>query len=403
MKFFFIFFILITFSRFSWTQSSGTYLPPWNGQLNTITTAVPFLRIPINARASGMGDAGIASFSDANGVQWNTAKLSFSDKKAEFSGAISNWVPLFERFNLTELSGYTIIGDKHVIGAAMRYFSLGTHTITSGPGTTIQEVEGKEFALTGGYAFKISERHAVGMNVKYIYSNFTSLFSSNTTPINRGEAMAVELSYSFANKELLIAGKPATFSLGTAISNLGNKITYTDESNRDFLPTNLGIGTGLKVDFNHKHSLLGTVDFNKLLVPTLPLRNNDGEIISGKDNNVGVSVGILQSFYDAPGIVTIGNSGQAIIEKGSRLKEELNEITIGGGFEYVFMDLVALRTGYFYEHRSKGNRKYVTLGAGFFYKYVGFDFSYLVALHRTNPLNRTLRFSLNIQLPNKSK
>jgi hypothetical protein len=56
--------------------------------------------------------------------------------------------------------------------------------------------------------------------------------------------------------------------------------------------------------------------------------------------------------------------------------------------------LFAVRAGYFYEHPTKGNRQFFTLGAGVKYNVFGLDFAYLIPTQQRNPLENTLRFTL---------
>lgn len=370
-------------------------------QLNTITTAVPFLIIAPDSRASGLGDAGAATSPDANSFHWNTSKLAFSKEKAEFGVSYSPWLrQLVDDIHLSYLSGYTKVGRNHTFGGSMRYFSLGNITFTDEQGNLIREFSPNEFELLGGYAFKLSDRSAIGFNGKFVFSNLTGGINAGTIDTKPGVAGAVDLSYSYFNDDIEVGGRDATLSFGTTISNIGNKMAYTVDADRDFLPTNLRLGSALKVDFDEYNSVTTTFDFNKLLVPTLPARDGEGEIISGKENNVGVTLGMIQSFYDAPGNVVSDENDNFLVENGSRFREELNEITVGGGLEYWYGDVLAVRGGYFYEHRAKGDRKYFTFGAGIYYSVFGIDVSYLAAIRRTNPLANTVRFSLKFKFGN---
>ena len=67
---------------------------------------------------------------------------------------------------------------------------------------------------------------------------------------------------------------------------------------------------------------------------------------------------------------------------------------IAVGVEYWYNNTFAARVGYFYEDKSKGNRKYLSLGLGFRYNVFGIDFAYLVPQKQDHPLAETLRFSL---------
>ena len=369
-------------------------------QLNTITTAVPFLIISPDSRSGGMGDAGVATSADANSFHWNTSKLIFSEQKAEASLSYSPWLRgLVDDIKLSYLAGYKKIGTRHVVGGSLRYFSLGNIVFTNETGTTIKTFNPNEYEILGGYAFRLSDKMAVGINGKFIFSNLTGQLSSGTTSSRPGLAGAADLSFSYVNPEIMLGGFKSQISAGAAISNIGNKMSYTDNSDRDFIPTNLRLGTALKLNFDSYNSLTVAVDFNKLLVPTLPFRdpNDPLNIISGKDNNVGIVAGALQSFYDAPGLVTVNSNNQYEVEKNSRLIEELREINIGGGLEYWYSDILAFRAGYFHESAVKGNRKYLTFGAGLKAYSFGLNLSYLVSVTQNNPLANTVRFSLSFR------
>lgn len=370
-------------------------------QLNTITTAVPFLLITPDSRSGAMGDAGVALSPDANAFHSNTSRLAFSKEKAEFSASYSPWLrQLVDDIHLSYLSGYTKIGDQHSIGGSLRYFSLGQIIFTDNLGQVIRPFTPNEFEALAGYAFKLSDYSAIGFNGKFVYSNLTGGTNVGNTGTKAGIAGAVDLSYTYYNDDVSLGETDATFSFGTSISNIGNKIAYTVDAYRDFLPTNLRLGTALKLDFDKYNSLTTTVDFTKLLVPTPPARDIDGNVVSGRDPNVGVTQGIIQSFYDAPGNWEIDSDGNVSVEKGSRFGEEIREINIGAGLEYWYSTILAARMGLFYESNTKGARQYMTFGAGIYYSVFGIDVSYLAAFTRTNPLANTVRFSLKFKFGN---
>jgi hypothetical protein len=373
-------------------------------QLNTITTAVPFLIITPDSRSGAMGDVGAAISPDANSFHWNTSKLIFSKEKAEFSASYSPWLrELVDDIHLSYISGYTKLGDNHAIGGSLRYFSLGNITFTDVIGNLIREFNPNEFELLGGYAFKLSDRSAVGLNGKFVYSNLTGGTNVGNVGSKAGIAGAVDLSYSWFNEDIKLGKSDAVLSFGATISNIGNKIAYTVDSQRDFLPTNLRLGSALKMELDKYNSLTAAVDFNKLLVPTIPIYDGAGDIISGKNPDVGVTAGMLQSFYDAPGQVTFDSAGDPVLENNSRFKEEMREINLSLGLEYWYSNILAVRAGYFHEHASKGNRKYLTFGAGIYYSVFGIDVSYLASVTQNNPLANTVRFSLKFKFGNNKE
>jgi hypothetical protein len=367
-------------------------------QLNTITTAVPMAIITPDPRAAAIGDAGGAISPDAASFHWNTAKLGFSKEKSAFTVAYSPWLrQLVDDIHLSYLAGYTKLGQdkRHAVGGSLRYFSLGNITFTDNIGNVIREFSPNEFELVGGYSFRLSDRNALGINGKFIYSNLTggiNIGASNSKP---GLAGAVDVSFAHFNEDVKIGDMDAVWSFTTTISNIGNKISYTNDADRDFLPTNLRLGTALKLEFDKYNSMMGTINVNKLLVPTQPAYDGDGNVMSGKDPDVGVTMGIIQSFYDAPGHIDVNANGDTVFT--GKALEEWREYNFCGGIEYWYSDILAVRAGYFHEHITKGDRKYLTFGAGIYYSVIGIDVSYLAAFKRQNPLANTVRFSLTFK------
>jgi hypothetical protein len=381
-------------------------------QLNTITTAVPFLLINPDSRAGGMGEVGAATSPDLYSIYWNTSKLAFSKEKLGFSTSYSPWLrAIAQDMHLSFLSGYYKVNDRQTVTGSLRFFSLGTITFTDQNAQKIRDFVPSEWEIMGGYALKLSEKLALGMNGKFVFSNLTGgtlVAGANTRPARAG---AADVSMSYFDSDLRVAGNRAELGVGVVISNIGNKVSYTDVAGpRDFLPANLRLGSALSIDPDQYNRFTVGLDFNKLLVPTPPIRvfgPDNTPYLVGRDNNVPVIAGIFQSFYDAPGRPLLDANGNPIIEngevqvkKGSRFGEELREINFGVGTEYLYNKSIAVRAGYFHEHYSKGNRRYLTFGLGLRYSKLGIDLSYIASLVQQNPLANTLRFSLSIFLDN---
>lgn len=379
-------------------------------QLNTITTAVPFMAITPDSRAGGMGDAGTALSGDANSIYWNTSMLNFAKQRSELSLSYTPWLrQLTNDIHLSYLSGYYKVNDRHAVAGALRFFSLGEITFTDASGNVIRDDKPSEFELTGGYAFKLSERLSIGVNGKFAYSNLTGGLTVAGVNTKAGVAGAADLSFTYFNEDAKIGKTKGAYTFATTINNVGNKIAYSELQSRDFLPMNIKIGNSFRADIDKFNNLLFAVDLQKLLVPTpaiYQLQGSEFALISGKNNEIGVISAMLQSFYDAPGIPVKDENGDYVqlqdgsyeIVKGSKLREELAEINIATGIEYWYNNVLALRTGFFYEHRTKGDRQYINFGVGFKYNMFGIDFSYLAALTRQSPLGNTLRFTLRLNL-----
>jgi|694.fasta_scaffold32866_2 hypothetical protein len=384
-------------------------------QLNTITTAVPFLLINPDSRAGGMGEIGAATSADMYSIYWNTSKLAFAKEKMGFSTSYSPWLrAIAQDMHLSFVTGFYKINDRQAVTASLRYFSLGQITFTDASANKIRDFVPSEFETMVGYALKLSDKMALGMNGKFVFSNLTGgtlVAGANTRPATAG---AADVSFSYFDDELRVFGNRALLGIGVVLSNIGNKVSYTNaQGPRDFLPANLRFGSALSLDLDEYNRFTLGVDFNKLLVPTPPIRvngPNNSSYSVGMDNNVAVIAGIFQSFYDAPGRPLIGadnnpviENGEVQVKKGSRFGEELREINFGIGTEYVYNKTIAVRAGYFHEHYSKGNRRYLTFGIGLKYSKLGIDLSYIASLVQQNPLANTLRFSLSIVIDNNSR
>lgn len=351
--------------------------------VNTIITAVPFLRIAPDARSAGMGDAGIAISADANALHFNVSKLAFSQNDGGIAATYTPWLRGLDVNNVYHgyLSGYTKIGKekKNAIGLGIRYFSLGEIQFTNANGGPIANSRPKEWEINAAYAFKVSDHFSAGISGKYINSNLAAGQRVGGDEITAGTSTAVDISFSY-RKPLSSKEKRDFFSVGAAISNLGTKITYTNSVNKDFIPINLGVGIAWQKSSLDKHQFTFTMDANKLLVPTPDPSQLDFDGDGIPDyKQVSTISGAIHSFGDAPGGVS----------------EELREINFSWGVEYWYNQIFAIRTGYFHEHETKGNRKYFTLGIGGKYRSIGLNASYLIpTAPQRNPLDNTFRISI---------
>ena len=384
---------LLMFAFYTCVSGQDAALEQSALQLNTITTAVPFLLIAPDSRAGAMGDAGVASSPDANSLHWNIAKLAFIEKETGISVSYSPWLrKLVPDISLSYISGYKKLGDDKAIGASLRYFSLGDIKFTNDQGDPIGDFNPAEFAFDIGYSQKFGERFSGGLAVRYISSNLTGGIDAEGQQTKTGRSFAVDIGGFYTNDEVEVFGQKSILNLGLSISNVGAKISYTNDAIKDFIPINMRLGQSLTFVLDQYNSFTVLTDVNKLLVPTPPIYATDdngnplppdnvtGEqvIAAGKDPNVPVVSGIFQSFTDAPG----------------GFSEELREYNISAGLEYLYNKQFAVRAGYFHESATKGNRKYITAGLGLKLSVFSIDFSYLIAMTQQNPLANTVRFTL---------
>jgi hypothetical protein len=355
-----------------------------NGSSTTsIPTAVPFLNISPDSRSGAMGDAGVAISPDVNANFWNPSKLAFIDSTSNsIALSYSPWLRhLVPDVSLSYLSFAHKLDSRNTIGASLRYFNLGSIQLVDANQNDQGTYRPSEYSLDVSLARKFGNDFSLGLTLRYIHSNLSnqSFASGSSQQTKSGNAVAADVSL-YHRKSIQEFDKDAVLAFGVNISNIGSKVSYSDAGTSYFLPTNLKIGAANTLNIDEYNQLTVTLDLNKLLVPTPPIRDANGNIIKGKDDNVSVPVGFFQSFYSAPGGVS----------------EEFKEITFSPGIEYWYDQQFALRGGYFYENPSKGGRQYLTLGVGLKYNIYNFDFSYLAASQQSSPLANTLRFSLSI-------
>ena len=391
--------LLLSSNVFS--QNNGGYKSAFSDRVNklmsqdygrVITTAVPFLLIAPDAKAGSMGDAGVASAPDASSMHWNPAKYAFAEKDMGIAISYAPWLrQLVNDIGLAYLSGYKKIDNMSAIGASLEYFSLGDITFTDNIGNPTGNYRPSEFSFDITYSRKLSKSFSGAVAARYINSNLTlGQYTSGGQETHAGQSVAADVAV-YYQKNIKIDKTKALIAFGANISNLGAKISYTSTTQKDFIPANLRIGTSVTMFLDDYNKLTAMIDLNKLLVPTPPIYmpstsgiqdsiGHDGNkvILSGMDPNVGIVSGMFQSFYDAP----LG------------FKEELREITYSLGLEYWYDNQFAIRAGYFHESMYKGNRQFLTLGAGLKYNVFGLDFAYLIPTEQRNPLQNTLRFTL---------
>jgi hypothetical protein len=288
---------------------------------------------------------------------------------------------LVDDINLAYISGYYRLDKNQTVGASLRYFSMGNINFTNNDGDPMGSYSPHELAFDASYNRKLTDHFALGIAGRFIYSNLTGgIAQEGYDAVSAGKSAAIDVN-GFYKQPMTVSGYKGNWALGFNISNVGAKLGYTEEKN--FIPTNLRIGGATTIDLDAYNSISFTIDFNKLLVPTPPIDTIiDGEhvVLYGKDNNVGIVQGMVQSFNDAP----------------DGFSEEVDEINYSIGLEYWYAKQFAVRAGYFYENPNKGNRKYFTAGVGLKMKVLGLDFAYLIPAgnYGSSPLDNTWRFSI---------
>lgn len=352
---------------------------------NPILTSMPSLQIAPDARGGGMGDVGAATMPDVYSQHWNAAKYPFIITDAGLAFTYTPWLSnLISDINMLYASGYWKFGNDNLnaISTSLRYFSLGEIDIADPAGVFWQSVSPHEFAFDVAYSRRLTQTFSGAVTLRYIRADY-SVGSDESTA---GNAFSADIA-GYNESYLYLGRSEALLGLGFNISNIGTKISYDGGETTMFLPTNLRVGASLGYPIDIKNTITVSLDLNKLLVPTPQLAKEDEtdeEMFKRIDeyNNISSIGGIFKSFGDAPG----------------GFKEEMQEIVWSLGLEYIYNNQFSLRTGYSNENEYKGNRRYVTFGAGFRTNSFQIDAAYLVSTAQSNPLDQTLRLSVGFDL-----
>lgn len=356
--------------------------------MNPLITAMPSLSIAPDARSAGMGDIGVATDADLNSLHWNPAKFAYMQSAGGITANYTPWLrKLVSDIDLAHIAGYYNFGDlAGGIAASFTYFSLGNVSLTDANGTVLQDVRPNEWSLDLSYYRKLHEYVSMAVALRFMYSDLNNGYNSSTT--TAGEmypawTMAADVSLYYHQPIELPMGT-SYFSLGFALQNLGGKMTY-DKITQNFIPATMRIGVNYELPFDKYNSLTFGVQADKLMVPSHKSKFADDE--SGTWTQEGYSAlssvkGIFQSFADAPG----------------GAKEEFSEVRWGAGLEYSYNKQFFARFGYSYENYYKGNRNYLTAGAGFHLSIFSLDVAYCIGLSSSNPLDQTMRFTLGFDL-----
>ena len=360
---------------------------------NFIATGMPILLIAPDAVSAALGDAGVASTPDAYSAHWNNAKFAFIDGTA---GAYTTYTPWLRKLNVGDmnlfyLGGYYRINDRSTAAASLTYFTLGDIDMTNMEGDKINTLHPNEFAIDATYALKLSDNLSLGATGRFLRSDLTNSMSiedgGGWTSTQAANSLAADIGLYYQNT----IDKSQDYALGLFISNLGAKLSYSnDDNDKEFLPANMRLGGRYTNRIDDYNKITFLLDLNKLLVPTPPY-TKDGVTYPSQYannfteyNNIGVIQGAFQSFHDAPGGFT----------------EEIHEIQISTGAEYWYAETFAFRAGYFYEHETKGGRQYATVGFGIRYNYFSGDFAYLIPTTTvsSNSLANTIRISIGFDM-----
>lgn len=353
---------------------------------NPVYTAVTSQTIAPDARAAGLSDVGVATDPDVNSQYWNPAKYPFTISRAGVSISYTPWLrQIVNDMYMANLVGYYRIGDYSAVSTSLRYFNMGEVPLSSSVGSSNDmTINPYEMSFDAAYSLMLSEKFSIAAGVRWIYSDLTYDYSSETTP---GSAFATDIAAYYQNY-INIGQRECQLGVGLNISNIGSKINFGSDDNSEFIPTNMRLGAALMIPVDQFNRFTIAVDANKLLVPTRPIQKEN-------ETDEDYNVRLQKDYYD---ISSIGGIFKSFGDAPGGFKEELQEVSWSLGGEYVYNDKFAIRAGYHHESETKGNRKYFTVGAGFKMSAFSLDAGYVIATAKSNPLDQTLRFTLSFDM-----
>lgn len=368
---------------------------------NPVITAMPSLSIAPDGRAAGMGDVGVATNADLNSQHWNPAKYAFMESKGGLTANYTPWLTkLVSDIDLAYIAGYYNMGDMAgTISGSFTYFSMGAVQLVDYSGTAFQEAHPNEWAVDVAYSRKLHEYVSMAVALRFLYSDLNNGVNASVTGASQemhpAWTMAADVALYYKQPISLPMGE-SYFGLGFNLSNLGGKMTYDDYVS-NFIPANMRLGVSYEIPFDNYNRLMATVECNKMLVPTyyskFATNQTDNKYTQDEYSAISSPKGWWQSFCDAPGYIN-ETTGKTV----SSALEEFQEVQWGVGLEYSYNRQFFGRVGYSHENFYKGNRRYVTLGAGFHLSIFSLDFAYCIATAPSNPLDNTMRFTLGFDL-----
>ncbi len=341
-------------------------------------TGVPFLQIEPDSRAAGMGNSGVAISDNAAAIFWNPAGLGFQ-KGTQFSLTHSNWLPTFN----TDLFYDYLVGKHHIegigtIGGHVTFLNLGEQTRTNEKGDNLGTFRSYDITIGASYGVALSDNLALGTGLRFIYSNLAPAVAVGGQQASKGTTVGADFGLMYQTTERAIMGRDAQFRAGMNLSNVGPGIQYSDEAQKDPIPTMLRTGIAYITD-------LDAEGFNTFTITA------DVSKIMARSDTSGSTMNFTEALLKSWDTYTYNNGTEFV---DVPLAEQL---MFGVGAEYWYDQKFALRGGYYYESPNNGDRQYMTVGAGLRYNMFGVDFSYVIA-QKDAPLANTIRFSLLLNL-----
>ena len=311
------------------------------------TSAATFLRIPVGARASGMGSSFVSMINDPTALYWNPSAIATVNTNALVVDH-SLWMPgiYFDFAGL--VLPFENLGTLGLSITILHTDEMEVTTIEEPMGTG-ETFTASSFALGFSYSRYLTDRFSIGGTFKYIRE---TIFNSAAS----GLAFDVGTLY-----ETPFAG----IRLGASISNFGTRMQMTGED------LNVRVDIAPDQEGNNQ-SIVGKLNTDEFDLPLIMRIGISGEVINTEDFRLTLSADGINPNDNSQSVDLGGEIGllnnKVLLRSGYKdlfLKD--NEVNMAFGFsinEINVFDEVLLSVDYAYQnfvHLNDSNRFTLTI------------------------------------------
>jgi len=340
--------------------------------INAISeAAVIYLLIEPGSRAGSMGQAYVAQADDAFAAYWNPGALAFN-RKTQFATHYSNWLgEVFNDIYYFHATGNQYYEDIGNLGFNATFMSYGKQDRTNEVNEPDGTFSSYDISASVVYGYQTSPKTGLGIAFKFIYSDLAPEGQANTEQDVSGQGISYAFDFGVKHKgvdfgQILVSPYNGLLYLyngvadltgfngleysdysiavdkldfGLNLQNVGPNITYINKSQSDPLPMNWRMGFSYRALESKWNKLTINADMNKLLANGDPIYERIFTAWTDDFNRKTDENG--EEIDDFASIQNFINS------------IEVREIIWGVGMEYVYLDLLSLRTGYFADREGE--------------------------------------------------
>jgi outer membrane protein OmpA-like peptidoglycan-associated protein len=370
---------------------AGSSIPQAFSQ--TGMAAVPFLNIEPDARSSALGFTGLTQVGNANASFWNPALLAVQSS-GMISFSHSNWLPsIGANMYYDHLSLSTKLSEGRGLALDITYFNLGQQMARDERGTELGTFGNNEMAVRLAYGHQLTRKWSMGLAAQYFRSNLASGKLVMGEAVNPASGLAIDFGGYYSSNVRLFSANDERFHLGYNLASFGSGVNYTEGRPKNPLPTKLRFGWSYELTSgnNYTHRFILVNEFSKRL------SRMEATTLNG------------QTAYEAmnPFSALVKSWSPVDVSFGSQMQtlNTFNQFGVSLGAEYWFNELIALRGGYFHEHKLNGDRQLLTAGTGVRFNRFGVDFSYMNSTKKDHPLANTVKVTviMDFDAPKRSR